>query len=162
MARAQRTRHSLPRNLYKIARIETKSGMSRRYSLRSTAARQEKRVVMQSSFRHRNSSAQQLCVAFSLLLLFMAPKSLAQTSAVAATPSMGWNSWNHFRKIDDATVHAQADAMVSSGMRDAGYVYINIDDTWQGERDARGIIHANSRFPDMKALAEKGRSVARP
>jgi hypothetical protein len=163
MARAQRTRHSLPRNLYKIARIETKSGMSRRYSLRSTAARQEKRVVMQSSFRHRNSFAQQLCVAFSLLLLFMAPKSLAQTSAVAATQSMGWNSWNHFAgKIDDATVRAQADAMVSSGMRDAGYVYINIDHTWQGERDARGIIHANSRFPDMKALAEKGRSVARP
>jgi alpha-galactosidase len=79
----------------------------------------------------------------------------AQTAKVASTPPMGWNSWNHFRdKIDDATVRAQADAMVSSGMRDAGYVYVNIDDTWEGERDAKGIIHPNSKFPDMKALAD--------
>ena len=68
---------------------------------------------------------------------------------------MGWNSWNHFhRNVDDAAVRAQADAMVSSGMRDAGYIYVNIDDTWQGERDAQGNIQANSRFPDMKALAD--------
>jgi len=67
---------------------------------------------------------------------------------------MGWNSWNHFAgKIDDATIRAQADAMVSSGMRDAGYLYVNIDDTWEGERDVQGIIHPNSKFPDMKALA---------
>jgi alpha-galactosidase len=44
--------------------------------------------------------------------------------------------------------------MVSSGMRDAGYVYVNIDDTWEGERDAQGRIQANSKFPDMKALAD--------
>jgi alpha-galactosidase len=68
---------------------------------------------------------------------------------------MGWNSWNHFKsKVDDATIRAQADAMVSSGMRDAGYVYVNIDDTWEGERDAQGIIHSNNKFPDMKALAD--------
>lgn len=74
---------------------------------------------------------------------------------VAQTPPMGWNSWNHFRRnIDDKTVREQADAMVSSGMRDAGYVYINIDDTWEGERDAQGFIHPNSKFPDMKALAD--------
>jgi alpha-galactosidase len=67
---------------------------------------------------------------------------------------MGWNSWNHFhRNIDDATVRAQADAMVTSGLRDAGYVYVNIDDTWEGERDAMGFIHPNDKFPDMKALA---------
>jgi alpha-galactosidase len=151
----RRTNHLSARNLYKIARIEAKPEMSRRDKLRSLVVRQEKRVLMQSSFRHRNSSAQQLCLAFSLLLLLMAPKGLAQTSGVAATPPMGWNSWNHFAgKIDDATVRSQADAMVSSGMRDAGYIYINIDDTWQAERDAQGIIHANSRFPDMKALAD--------
>src|SRR5271167_3268854 len=110
---------------------------------------------MQSNFRHGNSFAQQLCMAFSLLLLLLPPKTMAQTPAVAATPPMGWNSWNHFAgKIDDVTVRAQADAMVSSGMRDAGYIYINIDDTWQAERDAQGVIHANSRFPDMKALAD--------
>src|SRR5512146_2334800 len=74
---------------------------------------------------------------------------------VAATPPMGWNSWNHFaNKVNDAVVRAAADAMVSSGMRDAGYVYVNIDDTWQGKRDSNGIIHPNDKFPDMKALAD--------
>jgi alpha-galactosidase len=79
----------------------------------------------------------------------------AQKTGIALTPPMGWNSWNHFaRKVDDAGVRAAADAMVSSGMRDAGYTYINIDDTWEGERDAQGNILANSKFPDMKALAD--------
>jgi len=79
----------------------------------------------------------------------------AASNSVALTPPMGWNSWNHFaEKIDDATVRAQADAMVSSGMRDAGYIYVNIDDTWEGERDAQGVIHSNAKFPDMKALAD--------
>ncbi len=68
---------------------------------------------------------------------------------------MGWNSWNHFAgKVDDAAVRAQAEAMVSSGMRDVGYTYINIDDTWEGGRDAQGNIQTNSKFPDMKALAD--------
>src|SRR2546427_8665397 len=94
-----------------------------------------------------------------IALLLIAPQAGAQTPPVAATPPMGWNSWNHFaRKIDDATVRAQADAMVSSGMRDAGYGYINIDDTWEGERDAKGVIHPNSKFPDMKALADYAHS----
>jgi len=79
----------------------------------------------------------------------------AQENKLAATPPMGWNSWNHFaEKIDDATVRAQADAMVASGMRDAGYTYINIDDTWEGQRDAQGVIHANAKFPDMRALSD--------
>jgi alpha-galactosidase len=79
----------------------------------------------------------------------------AQGTDVASTPPMGWNSWNHFSdKIDDKTVREQADAMVASGMRDAGYTYINIDDTWEGERDAAGYIHPNNKFPDMKALAD--------
>lgn len=81
----------------------------------------------------------------------------AQNSSnqLAQRPPMGWNSWNHFRnKVDDAVIRAQAEAMVSSGMRDAGYVYINIDDTWEAGRDANGNIQANSKFPDMKALAD--------
>ena len=91
------------------------------------------------------------CLSFALLPL----AGNAQTNGLAARPPMGWNSWNHFhRNVDDAAVRAQADAMVSSGMRDAGYIYVNIDDTWQGERDAQGNIQANSRFPDMKALAD--------
>jgi alpha-galactosidase len=80
---------------------------------------------------------------------------LAQSSTLAATPPMGWNSWNLFAgRVTDQDVRAAADAMVSSGMKDAGYIYVNIDDTWQGERDAQGNIHANSKFPDMKALAD--------
>lgn len=74
---------------------------------------------------------------------------------LAATPPMGWSSWNKFAdRIDDKTVRAMADAMVSTGLRDAGYRYINIDDGWQGERDAQGVLHPNARFPDMKALAD--------
>jgi alpha-galactosidase len=68
---------------------------------------------------------------------------------------MGWNSWNLFaRKVDDKTVRTIADAMVSSGMRDAGYIYVNIDDTWEGVRDVQGNLQANHKFPDMKALAD--------
>ena len=90
------------------------------------------------------------------LALVVAGPLAGQGSSLAATPPMGWNSWNHFRdKVDDATIRAQAEAMVKSGMRDAGYVYINIDDTWEGERDAQGNIQANKKFPDMKALDRK-------
>ncbi len=91
-----------------------------------------------------------------LLALFLVPSTLlAQTSTLAATPPMGWNSWNLFAgRVTDKDVRATADAMVSSGMKDAGYLYVNIDDTWQGERDAQGNIQANSKFPDMKALAD--------
>lgn len=88
-------------------------------------------------------------------LAVTATPALSAPPSAAPTPPMGWNSWNHFEaKIDDATVRAQADAMVSSGMRDAGYRYINIDDTWEGKRDAAGVIHPNEKFPDMKALAD--------
>jgi alpha-galactosidase len=76
-------------------------------------------------------------------------------SGLARTPPMGWNSWNKFAEaIDDATVRAIADAMASSGMKEAGYTYINIDDTWEGSRDAQGNITGNRKFPDMKALAD--------
>jgi alpha-galactosidase len=79
----------------------------------------------------------------------------AQSAQLAATPPMGWNSWNHFAtRVTDADVRATADIVVSSGMRDAGYIYVNIDDAWQGERDAQGVLHPNSKFPDMKALAD--------
>ena len=70
-------------------------------------------------------------------------------------PPMGWNSWNHFAdKVTDADVRSAADMMVSTGMRDAGYVYVNVDDTWEGKRDAQGILHTNDKFPDMKALGD--------
>lgn len=76
-------------------------------------------------------------------------------NGLARTPPMGWNSWNKFAgKVTDEVVRGVADAMVSSGMKDAGYVYINIDDTWEGPRDANGNITSNRKFPDMKALAD--------
>jgi alpha-galactosidase len=76
-------------------------------------------------------------------------------SGTGLTPPMGWNSWNHFaEKVTDADIRSAADALVSTGMRDAGYLYVNVDDTWQGKRDERGVLHPNERFPDMKALAD--------
>ena len=68
---------------------------------------------------------------------------------------MGWNSWNKFaRRVSDQVVRQTADAIVKNGMKDAGYIYVNIDDAWQGTRDAEGNIRPNEKFPDMKALAD--------
>src|SRR5215470_5450488 len=93
------------------------------------------------------------CLSVVTALIFASLPLAAQQ--LAATPPMGWNSWNWFAgKVTDADIRKAADLMISSGMRDAGYVYVNIDDTWQGKRDANGIIHANEKFPDMKALAD--------
>ena len=79
----------------------------------------------------------------------------AAAPVLAATPPMGWNSWNFFaRKVSDQDIRAAADQMVETGMKDAGYIYVNIDDTWEGERDASGVMHTNDKFPDMKALAD--------
>ena len=76
-------------------------------------------------------------------------------NGLARTPPMGWNSWNHFRgRVDDGTVRSIADALVTSGMKAAGYVYVNIDDTWEAARDSSGRILTNRKFPDMKALAD--------
>jgi len=76
-------------------------------------------------------------------------------NGLARTPPMGWNSWNKFAgRVDDATIRSIADAMSSNGMKEAGYLYINIDDTWEGGRDAQGNIQTNNKFPDMKALAD--------
>jgi len=75
-------------------------------------------------------------------------------NGLARTPPMGWNSWNKFAsRVDDATVRSIADAMASNGMKEAGYIYVNIDDTWETGRDAQGNIQTNRKFPDMKALA---------
>jgi alpha-galactosidase len=82
-------------------------------------------------------------------------KDIDVAGALAQTPPMGWNSWNHFAgKVTEQDVKDAADALVVSGMRDAGYVYVNVDDTWEGERDAQGVLHTNSKFPDMKGLGD--------
>jgi alpha-galactosidase len=86
-----------------------------------------------------------------------APMGAAQhaSTRVAMTPPMGWNSWNFFaERVTDKDIRAAADNLVATGMKDAGYIYVNIDDTWEGQRDATGLLHTNSKFPDMKALAD--------
>ncbi len=76
-------------------------------------------------------------------------------NGLAKTPPMGWNSWNKFAgQVNDQDVRGMAKAMVTSGMKAAGYTYVNIDDTWEGPRDAKGEITTNNKFPDMKALAD--------
>jgi alpha-galactosidase len=76
-------------------------------------------------------------------------------NGLAKTPPMGWNSWNKFaNRVSDEIVRQIADAMVRNGMKDAGYLYVNIDDTWEAGRDAQGNIQTNAKFPDMRALAD--------
>jgi alpha-galactosidase len=76
-------------------------------------------------------------------------------NGLAKTPPMGFNTWNKFHtRIDDKTIREIADAMVASGMRDAGYHFINIDDGWEWKRDDNGVLQPNPHFPDMKALAD--------
>ena len=76
---------------------------------------------------------------------------------LARTPPMGWNTWNKFAcNVSERLIRETADAMVSSGMRDAGYRYVVIDDCWQVYRDTSGAIVADpQRFPSgIKALAD--------
>jgi alpha-galactosidase len=81
----------------------------------------------------------------------------AQTESLALTPPMGWNSWNKFGcEVSEDLIRQTADAMVSSGMKDAGYQYVVIDDCWQVGRDKDGnIIPDPKHFPSgIKALAD--------
>ena len=76
---------------------------------------------------------------------------------LADTPPMGWNSWNKFAgNINEKLIREIADKMVETGLRDAGYVYLNLDDCWHGPRNQDGFITADSaRFPSgMKALGD--------
>ncbi len=80
-----------------------------------------------------------------------------EPNGLALTPPMGWNSWNTYGcNISEATIRKQTDAVVASGMKDAGYSYVVVDDCWHGDRDAAGNIQANpDRFPSgIKALAD--------
>ena len=82
---------------------------------------------------------------------------LSRWDSLALTPPMGWNSWNRYHcDINEEIVRATADAMVEKGMRDAGYLYVVIDDCWQIARDEQGnIIPDPERFPSgMKALGD--------
>jgi len=75
---------------------------------------------------------------------------------IALTPPMGWNSWNHYgSRVSAEIVLANAKAMVTSGLIDHGWTYLNIDDAWQGQRGGPfNAIQGNEKFPDMKKLCD--------
>lgn len=84
-------------------------------------------------------------------------KPLPKWEGLADTPQMGWSSWNKFQTdIHEDLIKDIADKMVEYGLVDAGYVYLNLDDGWHGERDEQGFIHEDpEKFPSgMKALAD--------
>ena len=92
------------------------------------------------------------------LLAFFALQMKGQKfEKLALTPPMGWNSWNIFAcDINEDKIREIADAMVETGLKDAGYEYIVIDDCWHGQRDSLGFIQADpQRFPSgIKALVD--------
>ncbi len=107
-----------------------------------------------------------ISLSLSLLLLLSAfamaddddaPKPSVIAPTLALTPPMGWNSWNKFAcNVSEDLIRQTADAMVKSGMKDAGYQYVNIDDCWLKQRDQQGNpVPDPERFPSgMKAVGE--------
>lgn len=97
-----------------------------------------------------------------LLLCGMTTSAIAQKwEHLADTPQMGWSTWNKFGKnINEEKIVGIIDAMVNEGLRDAGYVYVNIDDCWHGKRDANGFITEDrQKFPHgLKWLADYAHS----
>jgi hypothetical protein len=78
------------------------------------------------------------------------------SNILALTPPMGWNSWNCWGlSVSDEKVKASAKAMMDKGLADHGWAFMNIDDGWEDEqRNAKGEIVANKKFPDMKKLGD--------
>jgi alpha-galactosidase len=76
---------------------------------------------------------------------------------IALTPPMGWNSWNSWAwVVDQDKVLRSARALVSSGLINHGWAYVNLDDTWQGKRTGKdGALQPNERFPDMQGLCDE-------
>ena len=96
-----------------------------------------------------------LCLLFVVCTVISARAN--STDSLALTPPMGWNSWNCFScNINEKQIREIADLMVSTGMKDAGYEYLNIDDCWQVGRDNEGNILVDEKnFPSgIKALAD--------
>jgi alpha-galactosidase len=96
--------------------------------------------------------------AFVIFLILVSCNAFSQKfENLAPTPPMGWNSWNRFAcNVNEQMLRDAADALISSGMKDAGYNYIVVDDCWHGQRDSLGFIHADPvHFPSgIKALTD--------
>lgn len=91
------------------------------------------------------------------ICFFITTSNAQKFKGLALTPPMGWNTWNKFAcNIDENLIRGAADAMVTNGLKDAGYVYLVIDDCWHGQRDSLGFIQPDpKKFPSgMKALAD--------
>jgi alpha-galactosidase len=74
---------------------------------------------------------------------------------ICLTPPLGWNSWNCFNVgIDETKIRGAAEAMVKTGLIDHGWTYVNMDDRWEGQRDAQGRITSSAGFPDMKGMVD--------
>jgi alpha-galactosidase len=75
---------------------------------------------------------------------------------IALTPPIGWNGWNSWEaEIDREKVLASANAMVSKGLADHGWSYINVDDAWMGVRSGPDTaLQPNEKFPDIKGMID--------
>ncbi|MEJ2054557.1 MAG: glycoside hydrolase family 27 protein [Calditrichaceae bacterium] len=96
-------------------------------------------------------------LSFVFILLLAVSLRAQKFDSPALTPPMGWNTWNTFAcDINEQLIHDAVDAIVASGMKDAGYTYVNLDDCWHGQRDSLGFIHPDpEKFPSgMKALGD--------
>lgn len=76
---------------------------------------------------------------------------------IALVPAMGWNSWCAWlKKVDQQKMEQAAELLVSTGLKDHGYLYVNIDDGWQGTRGGKdNALQPNEKFPDMKGMCDK-------
>src|SRR5512143_3585496 len=122
-------------------------------------------LIQQSKFNHQQLHYPISVMKFVCLVALLALPALGQPSPsahLALTPPMGWNSWNKFAcNVSDDLIRGMADAMVKSGMKDAGYQYAVIDDCWQVSCDENGDIVADpERFPQgIKALSDYSHSL---
>jgi alpha-galactosidase len=130
-------------------------GRIRANELQLTVVIQDAGQTFSMAATYRQASAEDLRIVaegpvYSFARLPLPPLRDVSQDNLAPTPPMGTGI---LVVSSDAEVRKVADGMVANGMRDAGYVYIQIDEGWQGRRDAQGNMHANENFPDMKALA---------
>jgi len=116
------------------------------------------RIIIDQNIKSKENRMKYYCAAMLAGLVLISGSLYAQKfEGLALTPPMGWNSWNTFAcNVDEALIREMTDAVVSSGMKDAGYTYIVIDDCWHGQRDSLGFIHPDpQRFPSgIKVLAD--------
>lgn len=117
-------------------------------------------MTISTFFKATSTAAAAFALSLGVAGTAQAHETLDLTAAkplIAMTPPMGWNSWNKFAcNIDEGKIRGIADAMAASGLKDAGYQYVIIDDCWQKDRAADGTIQADpERFPSgIKALAD--------